>query len=310
MERLTLGPEEATELAAIARRHYVDGVSRVEIAKERGLSRFKVGRLLQTAHEAGIVRIEIRTPGDIDVALSESLRQAFGLRRALVVRTADPDRVREPLGQVCAELLREIVTSEDVLGFDCGRTLRAMTGHLRGLAGCDVVQLTGMGGELGETAGDIARVVGEVNGGRVFPIYAPLVVPDARTAQVLRSQRTIKSTTSAWQRVTIAVVAIGAWSRELSQTPALIGPAETARLARAGVVGETAALLMDADGRRIPALDDRRIAIAERDLRAVPDRIGVAGGTGKAEAIRSMLRSGLLTSLVTDEHVARRLVES
>ena len=50
-----VGPEELTEVVAIARRHYVDGVSRVDIATERGLSRFKVGRVLQAARAAGML---------------------------------------------------------------------------------------------------------------------------------------------------------------------------------------------------------------------------------------------------------------
>lgn len=44
-----MGPDELAELAAVARRHYLDGVSRVDIAQERGISRFKVSRLLQRA---------------------------------------------------------------------------------------------------------------------------------------------------------------------------------------------------------------------------------------------------------------------
>ena len=303
-----VGPEELTELVAIARRHYVDGVSRVDIASERGLSRFKVGRILQAALEAGIVRIEVRAPAGIDYELSEELRLRYGLRRALAVQTADERRVREPLGQVAGELLREIVTADDVLGIDCGRTLREMTGHLGGIAGCDVVQITGMGGALGDTATDITRVVSEASGGRVFSLFAPIVVADSRTAEAMRSHRAFRSTFAAYGRVTKAVVAIGAWSQELSQIPALIGDEETARLAAAGVVGETGALLVDAEGRRILGLDTRRIAIDEAQLRAVPDVVGVGGGRGKTAAVHAILRSGLLNSIVTDVHLARRLL--
>lgn len=304
-----VGPEETNELVAIARRHYVDGVSRVDIAKERGLSRFKVGRILSTAVEVGIVRIDVRAPAGIDYELSERLRVRYGLRRALAVQTGDDRQIREPLGQVAGDLLREITTSDDVLGIDCGRTLRAMTGHLEGIARCDVVQLTGMGGAVGDTATDITRAVSEASGGRVFSVFAPIVVPDGRTAAAMRTHRAIKATFATYPRVTKAVVAIGAWSHELSQIPAIIGDEETARFAARGVVGETCALLLDAQGGRVHGLDDRRIAITEEQLRAVPDVIGVAGGRGKTLAVHAMLRSGMLNSLVTDDHLARRLLQ-
>ncbi|GAA0317387.1 sugar-binding transcriptional regulator [Kineococcus aurantiacus] len=303
-----MGPEELTELVAIARRHHVDGVSRIDIAAERGLSRFKVGRILQAAREAGIVRVEVRAPAGIDYELSEELRTRYGLRRALAVQTADETHVREPLGQVAGDLLREIVTADDVLGIDCGRTLRAMTGHLGGIAGCDVVQITGMGGQLGDTATDITRVVSEASGGRVFSLFAPLVVADARTAEAMRAHRAFRATFAAYARVTKAVVAIGAWSPELSQIPGLLAEDEFARFAAAGVVAETGALLVDAEGRRVLGLDARRVAITESQLRAVPDVIGVGGGRGKTTAVHALLRAGLLNSLVTDVHLARRLV--
>ncbi|MGI4893783.1 MAG: sugar-binding transcriptional regulator [Janthinobacterium lividum] len=305
-----MGPEQTAELVAIARRHYLDGLSRVEIATERGLSRFKVGRILATAVQTGIVRVDVRAPSGIDYELSEELRMRYGLRRALAVQTDEHLSVLEPLGQVAAELLREIVTPDDVLGIDCGRTLRAMTGHLSGIARCDVVQLTGMVGDLGATAIDITRVVSEAGGGRVYPVFAPIVVPDARTADILRTHRGIRATFAAYPRVTKAVVAIGAWSTELSQIPAILGEEETARFAARGVVGETGAILFDREGGRVPGLDPRRVAVSEEQLRAVPDVIGVAGGQGKIVAVRAVLESGLLSSLVTDEHLARRLLQS
>ncbi|WP_432491758.1 sugar-binding transcriptional regulator [Kineococcus auxinigenes] len=303
-----MGPEELAELVAIARRHYVDGVSRVDIARERDLSRFKVGRLLQTAVAQGIVRVEVRAPPGIDYEVSEQVRVRYGLRRALAVQTDDGPGVREALGQVAGELLREVVVAGDLLGVDCGRTLRTMTSHLAGLASCDVVQITGMGGAVGDTGTDITRAISERNGGRVHSLFAPIVVPDARTARALLSAGAIRSTLTACSRVTKAVVAVGAWTTELSQIPAMIGPEETRRLAAAGVVGETGGLLVDAGGRRIRALDDRRVALSEEQLRAVPDVIGVAGGRGKTRAVRALLLSGLVSSIVTDVHLARRLL--
>lgn len=46
-------------LAAVARAHYIDDLSRVEIAETFGISRFKVARLLARAREEGIVTIKI-----------------------------------------------------------------------------------------------------------------------------------------------------------------------------------------------------------------------------------------------------------
>src|SRR5262245_50551119 len=56
-------PSEVVLAARVARQFYLDGVSKVDIADQLGISRFRVARLLDAAREAGMVRIEIGLPG-------------------------------------------------------------------------------------------------------------------------------------------------------------------------------------------------------------------------------------------------------
>src|SRR6185312_14514063 len=84
-------PAQLVLVASVARRHYLDGRTKVEIGEEFGLSRFKVARLLEIARSSGLVRIEIRHEGAIDVDLSGRLRDRFGLQHAIVVDTPDDD---------------------------------------------------------------------------------------------------------------------------------------------------------------------------------------------------------------------------
>jgi DNA-binding transcriptional regulator LsrR (DeoR family) len=70
------------------------------------------------------------------------------------------------------------------------------------------------------------------------------------------------------------------------------------------VCAETCALLLDADGQRVPGLDERRMGIDEAVLRAIPTRIAIAAGKEKAAATQAVLNSGLVSSLVTDIDIA------
>ena len=63
-------PAQLVLLATVVRRHFLAGRSKVEIAEEFGFSRFTVARLIDAAHERGIVHIEIRHADGIDVDLS------------------------------------------------------------------------------------------------------------------------------------------------------------------------------------------------------------------------------------------------
>ena len=130
------GPALLVLTASVARRYYVDGRSKVDIADEFQLSRFKVARLIESARTSGLVRIEIGYAGSIDVDLSSRLQEALGLRHALVVDSPEghPETLRQQLGKAAADLLGEIVTAEDVLGLAWARAVSAMTASLTRLA--------------------------------------------------------------------------------------------------------------------------------------------------------------------------------
>jgi DNA-binding transcriptional regulator LsrR (DeoR family) len=73
-----VGPAHVVLMASLARGHFIRGKSKIELAEEFGLSRFKVARLIDEARDSGLVRIEIRHHGEIDVDLSARLGERFG----------------------------------------------------------------------------------------------------------------------------------------------------------------------------------------------------------------------------------------
>src|SRR3954462_11867582 len=122
------GPAALVLSATAARRYYLEGASKSDIALELGISRFKVARLLDHARATGLVRIELHSPGEIDLDLSVGVKAAYGLRHCVVMDAPEDDeaRVRSGLGRAAAELLAEIVEPGDVLGLSWARSLMAM----------------------------------------------------------------------------------------------------------------------------------------------------------------------------------------
>ena len=84
----TAGPAALVLTATVARRYYLEGASKSDIAAELGLSRFKVARMLERARATGLVRIELDARGEINLDLSVRLRAAYGLRHCVVHRRA------------------------------------------------------------------------------------------------------------------------------------------------------------------------------------------------------------------------------
>jgi DNA-binding transcriptional regulator LsrR (DeoR family) len=313
------GPAELVLAASIARRHYVDGRTKIEIADEFRLSRFKVARLLDAAREQGLVRIEIGHTGTIDVDTSGRLAERFGLRHAIVVDTPedDPVSLRRNLGTAAADLLSEIITPTDVVGLAWARSVQAMVSELKRLPAVPVVQLTGALSSTndtsssinGDSAVDIVREFARVAGGPAYLFFAPFLVPDPATARALRRQPDLARAFDKIPTVSIGVIGIGQWSAGLSTVYDAASERERAKLTREGVCAEAAGVFMTADGEVLQTtLSDRMIGITGSQMRRIDHLIAIPYGVAKAAAVRAALLSGMVNSLVTHVSMAEKLL--
>lgn len=309
------GPAQLVLMAALSRRYFLEGRSKVEIAEEFRLSRFKVARLLDASRDTGMVHIEIRHQRQIDVDLSARVQERFGLVHAVVVDVSDgdPEALRGHVGRAAGELLGEITTASDVLGLAWARSVSAMSASLPRLPGVPVVQLTGV---LSLPDGDHSSVeavrdVARASGGPAFVFYAPFTVPDAATARALRRQPEVARALDRLPSVTRAVSGLGRWAPGQSTVYDVATARDRRELRRLGVVAELAGVFLDADGHAVHAeLSERMIGVTADQLRAIPEVIAVPYGAAKAPAALSALRSGLVDSLVTHASLAHILLES
>ncbi len=306
-------PAELVLAATIARRFYLDGRSKIELADEFGLSRFKVARILNDAREQGLVHVDIRLPGTIDAELSTELGSELGLRRTIVIDTPpEPEAsLRRHLAEITADLLTEIVTDDDVLGLTWSRTIEETSLALTRLAPCTVVQLAGTLAhpDRDTSTVEVVRQAASVGGGRAYPIYAPLIVPDAATAAALRSESRITDAMSRFEGLTKAVIAVGAWTPHHSTVWDAVTPAEREECLARGACAEVSGRLLDAEGNALRTdLDERVIAITLDQLRAVPEVVAIAAGAGRAAAAAAVVRAGFVDTLVTDASLAQAVL--
>jgi DNA-binding transcriptional regulator LsrR (DeoR family) len=304
---------DTMNMVIAARRHYLDGKTKSDIADELRVSRFKVARLLDEAVERGIVSFHIHAPSDVDVDLSLAVAETFGIRQALVLELPDgpADFRRAQLGRASAEVLGSLIEPDDVIGVAWGRTLHAMVRVLPPLARCAVVQIVGSvpTSDLQVNSLDLARALAERAGGSV----STLVVDSVDTATRLRAEPFVHETVQQFDHLDRALVSVGAWLPGQSALMDVL-PADLRReLLDAGAVADICTTILDADGRQVLAgdLPGRSIAITPDQLRAVPDVVAVVGGGAiRAPALRAALRSGVLHRLITDSSTARALLGS
>ncbi|WP_183154740.1 sugar-binding transcriptional regulator [Streptomyces shenzhenensis] len=300
---------ESLRAARAAHLHYVEGLRVTQVAEHLGVSRFKAGRLIQTAREQGLVHIEITPPPLADPTRSAALLERYaphGLTRALVVPA---QAGRAALNRAAAEAVEEATRPGDVLGLACGRTVNQVVAALRRLPDCDVVQLTGLTtpGDVNDSSVETIRRASRLTRSTAVPVYVPMVLPSLAEAAALRVRPALAKAFARLDRLTVALITVGAWQPGDSNLHDSTGLADSEREAatRRGVVAEFAGHLVDADGRTVATdLTDRCLVVPLERLRHARDVVAIAAAVRRASAVDAALRSGLIHTLVTDTEVA------
>ena len=89
----------------------------------------------------------------------------------------------------------------------------------------------------------------------------------------------------------------------------LTSPEESKSFIAKGAVGVIAGRFFDVQGEWIKgAMDDRLMGITLDEVRQIPTRIAVAGGSDKVDSILGALRGGFANVLITDEQTARSIL--
>lgn len=307
-------------LAKVARLYHEQGVRQADIATSLHISQAKVSRLLKRAEAVGIVRITVTMPTGLHTDLEDALEKRFDLDEAIVVDVdpeADDDDTVAALGAGAAAYLEATLSGGDRIGVSSwSRTLRAMSERMRPLpsrGANEVVQLLG-GVGAAEAQRHSHRLLADLTrslGAEPIHVQAPGVLPEAAMRDSILATDAMQEVVEHWRALTMAIVGIGSVepSDVLADSGNAFSPAELAELEGEGAVGDICHRLFRLDGSAVQGpLDDRIVAISEADLRRIPRRLGVAGGTRKLAAIRGALAGGWVNALVTDTGTAERLL--
>jgi DNA-binding transcriptional regulator LsrR (DeoR family) len=306
-------------LTRVARLYHHLGLGQSAIAERLDLSQSTVSRLLARARAAGIVRVSVEVPPGASPDLEEALQARYGLRQAIVVDASadDEDALLRELGAAAAYYLETTLRRGDVIGISSwSASLLATVNAMHPLArpiDAPVVQiLGGVGNPAAEVhATHLTQRLARLLAGDARLLPAPGVVGSAEARRVLMGDRYVAGAVGLWDRLTIALVGIGALepSRLLAASGNAFAPDELRALADAGAVGDVCLRFFDSAGSPVATpLDDRVIGIEREQLRRVRRAVGIAGGRRKVAAIRAALRGRWVNVLVTDRRTGQALI--
>ncbi|GHC60372.1 sugar-binding transcriptional regulator [Neogemmobacter tilapiae] len=306
------------QMHAVLVRHFIEGRKQSEIAEEMNLSTSKVNRIIAQARRMGMVKIAIETPFQRLMDLEARLVGTDLVKAAIVSPTvSDNDGTRlSQVGQAAAAHLAETLRDGDILGISGGKAVAAVVDAMLVERPIDVQVVPLTGGVQGKYHTDVnhlASRMAERLGGRSLQLHAPLFAERADQREMLMNLGAVKEVLDLARRATACLVGIGSITTPGSSYFDLhpLSPPDRAMLPGLGVMAEFLGHLVHDRGQVANfALNQRLVALRPDEIRRCDRVVAVAAGDDKVGPVRSVLRGGYVSTLVTDEDTASRIVET
>jgi deoxyribonucleoside regulator len=289
-----------------------------DIAKELGLTRWQVGRLLSDARAHGVVRVDIvpRSPRRPD--LESELQRRYGLRDAVVVPvTVENDGIiLDSVALAAAQFIAALSPKPKMFGISWGRTMAAMVRWMphHWNHGLHVVLLNGGTGRTSSPNQpvDVAVRLANSADGYATILPVPAILGLRATKEALERDPVIAGVLALAEKTPIACFTLGALSQQSVHVQSgHLTKREVALLRKEGAVGDILGRFINIDGEIADqTFNARTVGLEPALLRRKDFSICVAGGKSKHRVVRAGLRARYFNVLITDEKTASYLLQN
>lgn len=291
------------------------------IARDEGVSRSTISRMLKQARELGLVRITLEDPADTDRTLTQELTSRFGVRAQVINVSSNASEVNrlDHVAAAAAHLVDGAVTDGTVMGCAWGTTLASIVRHVEPRRRRDVKVIQINGGANARTSGipfvgELIIGLARAYGGEAVLFPVPAFFDAASTREAMWRERSITPLLAAQRSLDVAVFGVGAFEGPLAShvyTGGYLDGTERQALIDDGVVGDVCTVFLRADGTwRDVELNTRATGLNPDELKRVGRRICAAAGRSKATAVLAALRAGVATDLVVDDLLAEAILDT
>ncbi|WP_372968826.1 sugar-binding transcriptional regulator [Microbacterium sp.] len=322
MAQSDAGSRDAKLIAALtaAQLYYMQDKTMEVIAQELKTSRSSVSRLLSFARESGLVDIRINSPLERLGMLEQRIRDRYRVVAHVVPIPEIVSEVErlERVALTAGRLLSQFVDSNMIVGVAWGSTISAVS---RGLTQKEThnttfVQLNGAGNTQTsgvEYSSDILQRFGSAFGAQVQQFPVPAFFDDPSTREAMWRERSTRRVLDLQAKMDIAVFSLGSPAAEVPSrvyVGGYLSRDDYRSLREDHAIGDVATVFFRADGSWKDIRVNARATGPGLDrLRRVPRRVCVVSGVPKLVSLRAAIAAELITDVVLDEGLARRLVD-
>ena len=303
--------EKRDLLLQVAHMYYGLGMTQEKIAKHLFFSRSRISHLLTEAEESGLVNFELRQQVSQNRFLHDFLCGQFRLQNAFVEDGSffTENEHHESICKTAAEFLCSQLNENTVLSISRGRTAYGIIHNMKAVAPIPtmcVVQTEGMllmdDPYLDQM--DFVRRVAEIYSCQYEHLMLPYLFETAQLKQVMVSQSFNQARLDRQQDINLictSVCSLQQWRRYFRDD-------EYDWLVALGAVGSILGNFYDIRGNFLDAPVQQRCVIpAISVLQNAQQLICVCVGNYKDSALLGVLRTGLVTTLVTNAQLVQSI---
>ena len=304
--------------------YYEDDMRQQEVSDYLGISRATVSRMLQKGKESGIVRVEVINPVQFSYnKLEKALERKYGLKEVIVVESSVLDTKTESVSRMyerAALYLSQFFKDGDWIGVTMGHTLHNIVKTNRAFEKDKKLMFVPIVGGIGQSTIDkvdvqsnrIAQEFSRKFGGTYTQFLSPAVFSEQKAMEYFLKEKSISYIFDDFQKLDTLIMGIGIPQRVESTLvrAGYITGENLEKFARDGMAGDIALHFFDEDGdtEKFRAFNDRVAGMPLEMMKKVRNRIGIAGGENRAEAIRGAIKGGFINMLITNIDAAEKLL--
>lgn len=304
--------------------YYEDDMRQQEVSDYLGISRATVSRMLQKGKESGIVRVEVINPVQFSYnKLEKALERKYGLKEVIVVESSALDTKTESVSRMyerAALYLSQFFKDGDWIGVTMGHTLHNIVKTNRAFEKDKKLMFVPIVGGIGQSTIDkvdvqsnrIAQEFSRKFGGTYTQFLSPAVFSEQKAMEYFLKEKSISYIFDDFQKLDTLIMGIGIPQRVESTLvrAGYITGENLEKVARDGMAGDIALHFFDEDGatEKFRAFNDRVAGMPLEMMKKVRNRIGIAGGENRAEAIRGAIKGGFINMLITNIDAAEKLL--
>lgn len=303
--------ERLRRLAHVARRYYLEDWKQSDIAKELGVSRPLISRMLGEARELGVVEIAIHEPGEEQAGPLERLQEAYALRGGVLVKDGQDDgATNQVLSRETIALLSRLNARR--VGIGWGHFIGQMVTCLESEdpQHSTVEHVCPLMGNAGVPirnyhSNENVRVLADRLEAEPHFLYLPALAESFEEKQVLCSTVLYHQIEQQWELLDTALVNIGNYP----STPDFASVARYGELLqKQRACGRLLAYFYNEQGQIIRSDHDFAIQIPLDALIRCRHVVGLCSANTGLRALKGALNTGLFTHLVARESLVAGLL--